>query len=202
MKCTEVKEVFAAYWDLSEEDALQEMVNAHINHCLSCAEEFKIWEESSSLIHDSSMPVITSTNINNKISSQVMARIYSDESWRTPIPDRIYSITYKLRRNLTGIIAFCLALFTLSLVYSILYQAPNVTTFDVNVPVAVAMADTSQELDYSNKMLQGVPVASISDPFTLKIGPIKTYPDYLVVVSLLGIMIALLIMNWFSRIKT
>lgn len=200
MKCDEVNEVFAAYWDLSEDDMLHVKVKEHIKSCHSCAEEFKIWEESSSLIQDASTPITAYSNHN--ISSQVMARIYSDESWRMPVPDRMYTITYKLRRNLTGIIAFCLALFTISFIYSVIYQEPAVPNFDGIVPVAVAMADTSQKLDYSNKMLQGIPVASISDPFTLQIGPIKTYPDYLIVVSLLGIMAALLIMNWFSRIKT
>jgi hypothetical protein len=200
MKCNDVKELLAEYWDLSESDPRRDQVNDHIEHCSDCAEEFVLWEESSNLIQTSS-PLFAEKE-RPPISNSVMDRIYADESWRMPVPDRIYSISYKLRRNLTAVISFCLALFMIGFLYSIVYEpTPELYSFEGLMPVASAVGDTNSGNGTLSATLQGVPVASISDPFILGMNPIKTYPDYMVVISLLGIVIALLIMNWFSRIK-
>lgn len=202
MNCNEVKERFFEYWDLPETDPGREQVNEHINKCAACAEEFELWEASSNLIQTSSPIFTEETTTTSPISSSVMHRIYADEAWRMPVPDRIYSISYKLRRNLTAVISFCIALFMISFIYSVVYEpAPEVLAFEGLIPVASAVAETNSGAAASSTTLQGVPVASISEPFILGMNPIKTYPDYMVVMSLLGIVIALLIMNWFSRIK-
>ncbi|MNW18862.1 hypothetical protein D3C71_2185930 [compost metagenome] len=44
-----------------------------------------------------------------------------------------------------------------------------------------------------------VPVASISDPFVLKVVP--AFPQYYVALSLLGLVMALLTLNWLSRTR-
>jgi hypothetical protein len=46
-----------------------------------------------------------------------------------------------------------------------------------------------------------VATASIKEPSMIRMGPIRTYPDYFVVLSLLGLTSTLLIMNWLSRTK-
>jgi hypothetical protein len=35
----------------------------------------------------------------------------------------------------------------------------------------------------------------------IRMGPIRSYPDYMVVLSLLGLTATLLIMNWLSRTR-
>lgn len=44
-----------------------------------------------------------------------------------------------------------------------------------------------------------VPVASLSDPIVLRVTP--AMPEYWVALSLLGLVMMLLITNWFSRVR-
>lgn len=105
MKCSEIQELFGVYWDLPNDDLRRTAVDEHIATCAECAEEFQIWEESTILIRtaaiDSELP-----DYEPMVSGKVMSRIYEDESWRIPVSERMYTISYKLRRNLTAVIAF------------------------------------------------------------------------------------------------
>jgi uncharacterized membrane protein len=202
MNCNEASELFAAYPDMPKGDKLRIKIEEHIRSCTSCAEEFAIWEESSNLIYTAAPYIEPAKSM--KMSNSVMDRIYADESWRIPVPERMYTISYKLRRNLSAVISLCLALFMLSFLYSVIddsHRTEEVAfSFEGVMPVASAVASTGDEGAALGAKLKGVPVASISDPFILG-NPIKTNPDYMVVVSLLGVVVALLIMNWFSKIK-
>lgn len=206
MNCTEVQELFSSYWDLPEDDFRRIRVDEHIKRCTSCAEEFAMWEESMNLIQASSK---SSVPLPARISDGVMNRIYSDESWRIPIPERVYAISYKLRRNLTAVFAFCLALFLLSFLYSFIdHNAGLSGDTSMNgqltglLPVANAQGEFDTDTASSQSGSMGLAVASLSDPLVLKVGPIETtYPNYFLVLSLLGLICALLIMNWLSRIK-
>ncbi len=201
MNCSDVNEMLAEYWDLTDHDPRKIELDQHITHCSDCEEQFQLWEESSRLIQTSSPP-LSGINMPERLSKRVMNQIYDDESWRVPVPNRIYSISYKIRRNLTAVISFCLTLFTISFLYSIFNKSSEpVYSFEGLMPVASAMADSNKETNIFSATFQGVPVASISEPFILGMNPIKSYPDYMVALSLLGIVIALLIMNWFSRIR-
>jgi hypothetical protein len=72
------------------------------------------------------------------------------------------------------------------------------------------IADLSGIMDTANASGEGmvvnagfyaeVPVASISDPFVLKVVP--AFPQYYVALSLLGIIMTLLILNWLSRTRS
>src|SRR5690554_6634075 len=113
MNCNQITELFVEYWDLAEGDSRRIMVDEHLLHCASCAEEFEMWAESSSLIQKAQINSDLSNNpiMSTRMSNNVMNRIYSDESWRVPVSERIYSLSYTMRRNLTVIISLCLTLF-------------------------------------------------------------------------------------------
>lgn len=203
MKCNEITELFAEYWDLPEHDHRRTAVEEHLMHCASCAEEFQIWEESRRLISNSSIKSSFPAAVPHRISKQVMERIYSDESWRIPVQDKVYSISYRLRRNLTAVISFFLALFIIGFIYSATYEPPTepFVYSEGFMPIASAVGDYD-DAAYSYAVMKGVPIASIGEPLILGMNPMKSYPDYLVVISMLGIIAALLIMNWFSRVRT
>src|SRR5690242_13288279 len=118
MECREIQDLIGIYWDLPKDDIRRGSVDEHMKRCASCAEEFEIWQESTDLIQFSGSQ-LEMPGFYSKVSKGVMDRIYSDESWRIPVPDRIYTISYKSRRNISAIIAFCLALFLISFLYSI-----------------------------------------------------------------------------------
>lgn len=202
MNCDEIQKLFGEYWDLPDDDERRIQVQEHIKRCGACAEEFAVWEESARLIRSvgagDAQPLPA-----KPISNRVMSRIYEAESWRIPIPDRMYMISRKMRLNFTAAIAFCLALFVGSFLYTLLYGGNDAggANKDSSVyglhPVATA-ASAADSMD-----VRSMPsaVASLSDPFLLKMGPIHTFPEYLLAISILGMVCTLLIMNWLSRTK-
>lgn len=202
MKCNETKELLAQYWDLPEGDAKRQHIEEHIQHCEQCAEDYERWQQSFELIQQASDDYAIGTN--SSISSRVMRQIYDDEGWREPVPHRIYSISYKLRRKLTLLISFFLALFSVSFLYLLISEdktEPVEYSFDGIMPVASAVGDSSAATVPIAVPLQGVPVASLSDPFVLGVNTMKSHPDYLIAVALFGVICTLLIMNWFSKIR-
>jgi predicted anti-sigma-YlaC factor YlaD len=206
MTCTEIQDLFGVYFDLPEEDPRRADVDAHIAVCESCREEFLIWEESTDLIRMAKDDTVPHLYAAPPITDNVMKRIYQDESWRLPVSNRIYSIPFKLRRNMTAVIAFFLALFIVSFLYSAM-DGPVTIAGDTTgsygvVQAAKASANAADSLNV-HKMV-GTTLASASptmiDP--VKIGPIKTVPDYFLSLSILGLISTLLIMNWLSRTRS
>lgn len=204
MKCEEIQELFGIYFDLPEDDERRAMLDEHVLTCDSCREEFRIWEESADLIRlaqEEPEPVFYTSP---PVTDQVMKRIYNSEGWRTPVSDRIYSIPYKLRRNLIGIIAFCLALFMFSFVHTLVNGRGDTNEVSDHYGInqaAKATANPAASLNVHS--MTRTTLASVGptiiDP--VKIGPIRTIPDYLLSLSLLGLISTLLIMNWLSRTR-
>jgi len=208
MKCSEIQELFGVYWDLPNDDLRRAAVDKHLVTCESCGEEFQIWEESMILIRSAATDEEL-TDFEPVVSTKVMSRIYEDESWRIPVSERIYTISYKLRRNLTAVIAFCLALFVFSFLFAIVYDGSPQSTlasadnslYDLEAPQALKSSDSGS----LNGHKLGDAVASLNpsfmEPLRFHVGPIHSYPHYLLVVSLLGLVSTIIIMNWLSRTK-
>ncbi|SEB63977.1 zf-HC2 domain-containing protein [Paenibacillus sp. GP183] len=209
MKCSDIQELFGDYWDLPNDDLRRAAVDSHIKTCPSCKEEFQIWEESTVLIR-SAVESKAESDYRHAVSDRVMTRIYHDESWRIPVPNRMYAISHNLRRNLTTVIAFSLALFVVSFLFSILNDRSTGASLassgssmnDLQAPKVFVPSDNSASL---NGHSLGTAVASLNtgfmEPLRFNVGPIHSYPHYLLVVSILGLIATMLIMNWFSRTK-
>jgi hypothetical protein len=208
MKCDDIQLLFGIYFDLPDDDLRRKCVDEHILRCRECAEEFDIWLESTTLIrslHEIPQMPIKST----PIASKVMNRIYEDESWRVPVTDRIYQIPYKLRRNLTAIIALCLAVFMVSFLFNLVYMNHTTLTtteespFGFNQVASASGVSSNGEVISDATALSATAVASTS---ALIVEPIKLSsihaPDYWLALSLLGLISALLIMNWLSRTRS
>ena len=209
MKCEDIQELLGVYWDLPESDIKRLQVDEHIKSCSSCAMEFEIWQESTELIK-SSADAEELSEISMPISRSVMNRIYEDESWRVPVADRMYAISFKLRRNITAVVAFCLALFIFSFVYSITHQAAPETVAStggsavfgrIGDPVVVA-GSKSESMNVHTMPSAVASLKGFSEPFMYQVGPIHTFKDYLIFISLVGLTCTLLIMNWLSRTRS
>jgi len=206
MKCSEIRQSLGVYWDLPEDDDLRTTIDAHIDSCASCREQFEMWQESARLIRYSG--TAHAPTARESIRRRVMTRIYADETWRLPVPDKMYSISYRMRRNLTLVIAFCMTLFLFGLGMSLFYESSDFNstadaTFEYGLkPVATVSADSNTNSAPTKGMLQiSMATASIKEPYMIRMGPIRSYPDYMVVLSLLGLTATLLIMNWLSRTR-
>lgn len=209
MKCEDIQELFGVYWDLPDGDLKKQCVNEHIKHCKECAEEFQIWQESSDLIKFTAEQPLHAES--SPIADSVMKRIYQDESWRMPVADRMYAISFRMRRNFTAIIAFCLALFMFSFLYSIVHeQKPEkpATAADTSVfgrigdPVVAAASSKPESLNVRSMPSAVASLKGFNEPFTYQVGPIHTYRDYMLALSLIGMTCTLLIMNWLSRTRS
>jgi hypothetical protein len=207
MKCEDIQELFGIYFDLPDDDLRRKCVDEHILRCRTCAEEFEIWLESTNLIR-SEQAIPDMHFKSTPIASKVMNRIYEDESWRIPVTDRIYAIPYKLRRNLTAMIALCLAIFMFSFLFNLVYNDHKTVITQGASPgfnqiASASGLSTAEETGSGAGALSNTAVASTSayivEPF--KLTSIHT-PDYWLAISLLGLISALLTMNWLSRTRS
>jgi len=204
MNCTDAQECFGIYFDLPEDDPRRKQVDEHLAVCPSCREEFELWKESLELIRlakDETEPFMVTAR---PVSTQVMDRIYRTESWRMPVSERIYAIPYNLRRNMMAFIAFCLALFMVSFLYNVMDEDSGSRNETASFGFKQAAKASMNAADSLNVHTMARPTlasagATIIDP--VKIGPIKTVPDYLLSLSILGLISTLLIMNWLSRTR-
>jgi hypothetical protein len=208
MKCDDIQELFGIYFDLPDDDIRRKCVDEHILRCRVCAEEFEIWLESTNLIR-SMHEIPPMQRKSTPITDKVMNRIYEDESWRIPVTDRIYQIPYKLRRNLTAIIALCLAVFVVSFLFNLVYPSHSILSAEEVSPSGfnqVASAAGVISAGGLESTTNGISQTAVASTTALIVEPIKlSYihtPNYWLALSLLGLISALLTMNWLSRTRS
>lgn len=199
MNCEETGEWFGIYWDLSDDSAERLAVDAHVKGCKSCSDEFRMWEESTQLIHD--MPGSDygqeeplSTELVNQ---NVMNRIYTEQSWYMPAVRRTYSFTFAFRKKVAALLAALFAIFICGFLYSSLGQI-NGNNSDGSGVMETANAFSVRQ--FGDGVHLDVPVASLSDPIMLNVTP--AMPEYWIALSMFGMIMTLLILNWFSRVRS
>ncbi len=200
MNCTECNEILSEYWDLPDNDIRRVSVNRHLSTCQACREEFEIWQTSTDWIQLSKESEQSGV-VYKPISTDVMSRIYKDEAWRLPLTFKNYTFTYKVRRNIMATFALFMALFIVTFVNSLTSDSEVSTDFNQMTGIIDTAHADKLNIDSNPTMFDGMPVASISAPTILRMGPIQTYTDYLLALSILGFVFTLLIMNWLSRLR-
>ncbi len=193
MNCDQAAEWFGIYHDLPISSPERMAVGRHVAECAECAEQFRLWEESSEMIKhfpfadDSIEDGWTAARIN----SQVMDRIYAENSWFMPAVRKTYAFSSGFRKKVAMLLASLLAVFGCGFLYSVWNRYSG--SYDPaaeTVPVAGGAGSQTVE----------VPVASLSDPIVLHMSPV--IPEYWVALSLLGMIVMLLMLNWLSRVRT
>jgi hypothetical protein len=202
MNCQDMNERLAEYWDLPEDSELRAEIDRHVAGCASCREEFELWQSSAELIQSvrwSEEPPAQASE--HPIAGQVMQRIYASENWRLPLAFRHYTFSWRVRRNIMACIAMCLTIFIVSFMYSLVTGGAE----EAGGSGFAGILETAHAKGGSDSshpaMFDNIPVASISAPSILKVGPIETYPDYLLITSIVGFICMLLLMNWLSRLR-
>lgn len=206
MKCSDIQELIGMYFDLPENDLRRRYIDEHKLRCSACRAEFRIWKESMEWIRlakdepGKSLPSST-------IASHVMNRIYGEEMWRLPLQNRIRFLPIKLRRNLTAVISFCFILFVFSFFFALFGESYgqneelDYTQYGFNQTVRASSNTSDNPLHIhtpSQMVLSGAGSMMIK---SVKIGMMQTFPDTLLVLSILGMIAALLIVKWLSRTK-
>ncbi|WP_156889584.1 anti-sigma factor family protein [Paenibacillus harenae] len=201
MNCNDAQDKFGEYWDLSEHDEIRMAVDRHLMECKDCAEQFQIWEESEELIRFLSEEE-DAIGPTEHVNRSVMERIYAEQSWLMPVPHKSYQFSKSFRRNFALIVAACMAMFTCAF-FMFVFDSQG-SASQAQVSELSGLMDTANVsgdgLVVKAGVFSEVPVASISDPFVLKVIP--AFPQYYVALSLLGIVMTLLILNWLSRTRS
>mgnify|MGYP000851878401 CR=1 FL=1 len=196
--CELIQERFIDYWDGTADSADRLAVEAHLAGCSVCAEEFRLWEESAKLIRD--MPLdeeLADDETAAKLNRQVMNRIYAEQRWFRPALHRTYSFSRAFRLRVGSLLAALTGLFLFGLLYT-LYERLHASSAPMTGVLETADA---YEIGgrVSNAVFIDVPVASLSEPIVLHASP--AMPEYWVAFSLIGVVMTLLIFNWFSRVR-
>jgi hypothetical protein len=131
----------------------------------------------------------------SRMSRDVMSRIYAEQSWFMPTVRKTYAFTNAFRMKIAFLLATLLAVFGAAFLYTAwnrfsggdrstgVMEAANAFAIDGNSGIQTVL----------------VPVASLSDPIILTVSP--SMPEYWVALSLIGMIMILLILNWFSRVR-
>jgi anti-sigma factor RsiW len=200
MKCEQISEWIGEYRDMPGDSPERLAVDLHVAECADCAEEFRLWEESAELIRglsesDNSEDYV---RVPDGVSRQVMTRIYSEQSWYMPAVRRTYAFTFGFRRKVAFTLAALFAVFGCAF----LYTAWNrISGGEGNTSGVMETANAlATGGDFGHPVTVDVPVASLSDPIVLHVTPLM--PEYWVALSMLGMIMTLLILNWFSRVRS
>ncbi|MCM3627472.1 zf-HC2 domain-containing protein [Paenibacillus glycanilyticus] len=199
MKCDDVQDKFDIFGALSEEDTEREAMEAHLLDCEHCSEQYRLWEESEEMIRKlSEEDEVVSAQMEH-VNRSVMDRIYAEQSWLMPVSQKSYYFSPAFRRNLAIVLSACLAVFVCSFIFFI--NGNDKGTSEETMAQITGLMDTANASgsDFVVSAEFEVPVASVSDPFVLQVVP--TFPQYWVALSMLGIVMSLLILNWLSRTR-
>lgn len=201
MRCEDAQDKFAMYWDMPEDDEERREIEAHLVDCEACAEQFRVWEQSERMIRSLAAEEQLIGPLEH-VNRNVMNRIYAEQSWLMPVPGKSYQFSKSFRRNMALIVAACMAMFACAIFVFVFDYRDASTAGDMQQLTGIL--DTANASGDSVIVTAGlyseVPVASISDPFVLKVVP--TFPQYYVALSLLGLVAALLLLNWLSRTRS
>ncbi|WP_028593546.1 hypothetical protein [Paenibacillus assamensis] len=201
MKCAEALEWISVYSDMPEDDPQRLSIQSHLSVCEGCAEEYLIWAASEAWTDDLVESSLAEAEINGPItfdSSLVMDRIYSEQEWLMPVHRRSHVMSLKMRNILVGVMSFCIVVFMSSLIVMAVY--PNKAETGPSdqsgiIPTAIA-GSNSTELDIT---IGDVPYSETSEPLILQVVP--TIPEYWIVYSLVGIIIASLLYHYLARMR-
>jgi len=211
MKCEEVRELLPVYSSLPADGAERLAVDQHVAGCEACSEEFAFWEQSEKWMHDEPDELPAELFPGPEVvSSHVMSRIYTDESWRLPVSRRMYSMSDKMRRNMMLCIAFCLALFVGSFLYALIGRdrivieetAADKSAFTIQMPQKLDSGIDKHGPSYNVNSTAISVSQSFLEPIPFQMGPIRSYSNFLLIVSIIGFIGAMLVLNWFNRVKT
>ncbi|CAM2799313.1 zf-HC2 domain-containing protein [Paenibacillus sediminis] len=198
MNCCEARDLLPMFWDLPMNHPQKEAVMRHIESCEECAAEWKVWEESCRLIHtlEEEAPVDQAERVN----LNVMNRIYAESPWLLPANDEALPFARRFKRHMKLWVAGFMALFLCSFfVMMNTYDHDSAATPPVSglLPTAIAGAESSSSSEVSIEL--PMKTRGLIDPLVVNMGP--AHPGYWMILSLIGMIIALVSWRWIYRLK-
>lgn len=199
MNCREAQELFGLLRDLPEQHPQRLMLERHLLGCESCAGEYQQWEESLDMLQY--IPIEVTDEQAEAVNRRVMDRIYAESPWLAPDVKR--GVTRRIRRRVVFWAASFLAIFLCSFVFLLMDQTSSdrqsAEPMTGILPTAVAAAES--ETDAYEDFSIALPSVSrgIVEPFAVQMGP--AYPQYWMVLSMAGMLLALFSWKGLRRTK-
>lgn len=190
--------MFGLMRDLPEQDPQRRMLEWHLLGCESCAADYQQWEESLDMLQY--IPVEATEERAEAVNRRVMDRIYAESPWLAPDVKR--GVTRRFRRRIVVWAASFLAVFLCSFVFLLMDQTGDHQAAEPRtgiLPTAVAAAGSDSEI--SEEFSFALPTVSrgIVEPFAVQMGP--AYPQYWMVLSMAGMLLALFSWKGIRRTK-
>ncbi|MGZ9584054.1 zf-HC2 domain-containing protein [Paenibacillus marinisediminis] len=202
MECAEALDWISEYADMPADDPLRQEIERHLQDCESCTEQYNVWNVSEQWDEDMTDWSLRAIDWDNEVPAHqfrpedVMERIYNDIPWFTPAHRRGNRMSPRMRNIFAGIVSFCLAVFLSGLLaLAVTAEQPMAKPATGIVPTVVV---GSVESEVSSIEME-LPDFGANDPVLLDVVP--TVPQYWIALSLFGISLALLLLNWLTRAK-
>lgn len=193
MTCDEAQKLMEIVWDLPDNDLRRKRLKDHVQTCRLCAAEYEMWVESMEMVHalEHEVSDLQAENVNRN----VMDRIYRDFPWLVEETSKSSAISRVFRKRLIIWIAGFLALFVSSLLYFAL------TGSNEPMPEAASTGIIPTGVAGSNYDSYNIPKTNsgIIDPFVAGMKP--TEPEYWMVLSILGVGLALIFLRRLNRVR-
>lgn len=209
MKCHEASELLCDYIEGRLGDNQAHLLEAHLESCKGCYEEFLIWEESNRLISTLSTDkdFLPEVPMPFSVSNVVMDRIAKENRWAFSVAKTAAKIPLVYKLALGMVATVFLLLFAVQFFNS--YSSPQEVAFggewfSVKATDTVTSVDEIAVKPSSTVSVSGVnetAVASIGDPilFSPAFDQVNKKPNYVLIYSFFGILITVLGLNWLAR---
>ncbi|KKO51943.1 anti-sigma factor [Paenibacillus sp. DMB20] len=190
MNCEEAQELMERVWNLPDNDPKHVSLKQHIETCPSCAMEYEMWEDSMNMVHELRVdpPDVRAEAINRN----VMDRIYRDFPWLVEENEKGRAVGRMFRKRLILWISGFAALFGSSFLYFAVRGNTKGTQPEAPatgiLPTGVAGNGQAATDGLHYNIPQ--PGSGIIDPLVVGMDP--SQPQYWMVLSVLGVGLALL----------
>ena len=203
--CDDFQEIMSNASDPGLTGQLSNKLSEHLAICEECQMINQQWmmirQEIRAIAEES---IMEHTNENHpphptsKMASKVMEQIYRQDDWRRPVVERQFSFSNKMHRTISIGVAFFVSVFLIGFLYALI--VPPVMPVDEPLigiqPIAIAGGITDDEFFSTTAM------ANITVPMKLSPDASVVAINYLLVISMIGLVTVMLLLNWFSRSKS
>lgn len=202
MKCEEVLEMMAEYADNLLPESMRVRVEEHLVACDACRTECELWTKSG-LWLQMDKEQYNSVHAPRSIVDAVMTRIFAEDRWAIPIRQKVFTVTARMWRFAVSTALVLLILCGLSL-YTISQEGliGDNHLFTPTKPEAIAASIETTPGIAQIHANSGFPAAGevASSVFVYETGvSLAEKPDFVIIVSLFGILTAVITMSWLSR---
>ncbi|MGM1046109.1 hypothetical protein SAMN05661091_3713 [Paenibacillus uliginis N3/975] len=198
MNCEEAQELMGYVWDLPDNDLRRIRLRQHIQTCRSCAMEYEMFEESLRIVHELEHEVLEARA--ESINRNVMDRIYRDFPRLVEENEKGKSVGRIFRKRLILMISGFAALFGSSFLYFAFRG--NTKKLQPEMPVTgilpTGVAGDGSIITEGQKYKIPGTNSGIIDPLVVGIDP--SQPQYWMVLSVLGVGLALFFLMRLNRV--